>query len=1174
MSFENPAHQIPRQSVVGMEGLWAKMFDPPTYSPSTPELMAPTNPVPEVMALAGFQDTPSIPHTVQRDLLHGEKIPTWDGAVEMDFMLIRDADNPLAAGTFPGPIVRVPRGVIYHAETQGHGPPPHTIHWHGIEPTPMNDGVGHCSMEIGEYIYQWQPNFIGFYFYHCHRNTVQHFEFGLYSALFVETPDAYFASLNADGTLNTAIPIGAGRDGLRRIATNLSLLRGPTDPGDPSSYTAGSGHGFEGPLVFATQEDVLVEFPGFNSNPITAPDPEADNPEMPAHLKFLVDPHAMTVPFDVEVFWNPDDRDSVWSEEAPNARATYPRHGDIPGVNDNFAGNAGGGVGPDDFFAFNDFRPDYFYITGVPVPAHIGETGTLAPGSTIPGFLNGGIVGTQIAVQAQVGQTILLRALNAAYVCVTYTLPVDAIIIAWDGRSLGVPPYGECNHPYLVPAGTPIHASVARRFDALIKSDVEFHGFATIDFVDTRAQVPGDPPSVLVTAQIPFDIGPVPPVGETYSVTGTIEDDMGAPMEGIQVTVSPHSLGGSGMQIVVTDAAGVFTASGLNNGMYQILPHAEGLAFTPMQIDVSINGADITDLNFVAGMAALGYRIRGTITDDQGVEMEGVQVVVVPRSVGASPRQAVLTDNNGRYEFINLMMGDYRITPVLAGYAFTPERLEVTVMDMDLDFQDFAAAVDVNATFAVSGTIADGSFHPVAGVAVTLASGGTAVETVTTLANGVYTANVGNGVYTITPVKAGYTFVPASIDVTVNSATIGLQNFAATAVVVPPEEPGVYGAENAALSGGCLVSTAVAGYTGAGFVDFVGPSGESITWTVTVPTAGSRRLDFRYALSSGNRPLRISVNGAVVNASMAFPATGSFANWQTAGLFATLNAGVNTVTATSIGSSGANVDSLTVGPAAPVVGGVYGAETAVLGGGCVLSTAIGGYTGAGFVDYVAPGGEFAEWTVNATSAGPHRLRFRYSLAAGNRPLRITVNGTVVNASMAFPGAGGWTNWQTADITAALNAGANTVRATSIGSSGPNVNSLTVSPAPVGVTYGAENAALSGAVVSTAVAGYTGTGFADYVNASNDFVEWTVNAAAAGSYELEFRYAYSSGNRRLRLSVNGAVVNDSMAFPATGSFTNWQTVTTIVTLNAGANTVRATAIGSSGPNVDYLKVTAQ
>ena len=42
------------------------------------------------------------------------------------------------------------------------------------------------------------------------------------------------------------------------------------------------------------------------------------------------------------------------------------------------------------------------------------------------------------------------------------------------------------------------------------------------------------------------------------------------------------------------------------------------------------------------------------------------------------------------------------------------------------------------------------------------------------------------------------------------------------------------------------------------------------------------------------------------------------------------------------------------------------------------------------------------------------------------------------------------------------------------------------------TYEAEDAVLSGAVVASNQGGYTGTGFADYLNASNDYVEWTVN----------------------------------------------------------------------------------
>ena len=37
MSVTNPQIRYHRQSVVGMEGMWAKMWDPPTESPATPD---------------------------------------------------------------------------------------------------------------------------------------------------------------------------------------------------------------------------------------------------------------------------------------------------------------------------------------------------------------------------------------------------------------------------------------------------------------------------------------------------------------------------------------------------------------------------------------------------------------------------------------------------------------------------------------------------------------------------------------------------------------------------------------------------------------------------------------------------------------------------------------------------------------------------------------------------------------------------------------------------------------------------------------------------------------------------------------------------------------------------------------------------------------------------------
>jgi hypothetical protein len=442
MAFANPQFRISRRPVVTQVNEWVKMFDPPTASPATPERIDATNPVPEVMLAGGFQNKVSTPHTVRRELLKGLDVNTFDGARIRCFTL-GDPDNPTASGgNFPAATIRVPRGVLFHGQTEGKGPPPHTIHWHGIEPTPINDGVGHCSMEVGTYLYQWQPNFMGQYFYHCHRNTVQHFEFGLYGLLLVETPDAFFASLNSNGTLNS-IPIGAGSDGKRRAAANTAAF---------------------------------PQFPGFNNLALTSGDP-----------------HAFTVPYDVEAIWVLQGLDSVWHSVASDAKDFFPSHGNNPGFDDNF---------PQGFF--HDYNPDYFFVTGVNAPVHV-LPGALAPTTALPGGLiippglNSGVSGSQISVNASVGQTILVRVLDAAYAKVKITFPVNAVIIAWDGRALGVPPYASYNNAYLVPAGTPIEFSTARRFDALLRPTAPINSFATAQLIQQR-----DAKTPLVNIQIPF----------------------------------------------------------------------------------------------------------------------------------------------------------------------------------------------------------------------------------------------------------------------------------------------------------------------------------------------------------------------------------------------------------------------------------------------------------------------------------------------------------------------------------------------------------------------------------------------------------------------------------------------------------------------------------------------
>ena len=127
--------------------------------------------------------------TFRRNLLVGIDLVLSDGG-SIPMWVIEDPDAPSAAQrTFPSATIRIPQGALVNADVNCQGNT-HTIHWHGIEPTPMNDGVGHTSFEVtGHFIYQFQPRFAGTYFYHCHKNTVLHFEMGLYGLLVVDPPN-------------------------------------------------------------------------------------------------------------------------------------------------------------------------------------------------------------------------------------------------------------------------------------------------------------------------------------------------------------------------------------------------------------------------------------------------------------------------------------------------------------------------------------------------------------------------------------------------------------------------------------------------------------------------------------------------------------------------------------------------------------------------------------------------------------------------------------------------------------------------------------------------------------------------------------------------------------------------------------------------------------------------
>ena len=86
------------------------------------------------------------------------------------------------------------------------------------------------------------------------------------------------------------------------------------------------------------------------------------------------------------------------------------------------------------------------------------------------------------------------------------------------------------------------------------------------------------------------------------------------------------------------------------------------------------------------------------------------------------------------------------------------------------------------------------------------------------------------------------------------------------------------------------------------------------------------------------------------------------------------------------------------------------------------------------------------------------------------------------------------------------------------------------------------------------------------------MQWTANAPNEGERTLVFRYANGGSTARpLELRVNGTVVNPRLAFESTSDWRNWQTLSVTVRLRAGENLIRLTAVGSSGPNIDWMRV---
>ena len=180
--------------------------------------------------------------TFVRDVYTGLPVDMPNGTgnpIPVEFWGFKD---PLNAATFPSEAIRLVEGQLFHC-TLNASLDTHTIHWHGLEPTAMNDGVGHTSFEVNSsYTYQLQANSAGTYFYHCHKNTVLHFEMGMYGMLLVDPPNPNGAGAPDQPPYPTGGP-GYIRRGNDIIPYDVEAIW-VTDDVDPRWHSLGHNAGF------------------------------------------------------------------------------------------------------------------------------------------------------------------------------------------------------------------------------------------------------------------------------------------------------------------------------------------------------------------------------------------------------------------------------------------------------------------------------------------------------------------------------------------------------------------------------------------------------------------------------------------------------------------------------------------------------------------------------------------------------------------------------------------------------------------------------------------------------------------------------------------------------------------------------------------------------------------
>jgi len=140
---------------------------------------------------------------------------------------------------------------------------------------------------------------------------------------------------------------------------------------------------------------------------------------------------------------------------------------------------------------------------------------------------------------------------------------------------------------------------------------------------------------------------------------------------------------------VVLNSDGYYKFELLQDGDYTVTPSEAGYEFTPDHRDVTISGGDETGNDFVSSLPT--YDITGEVN---GHIEDGVTL-----NLTGDATDSDVSSGGGLYSFEDLSNGNYTVTPVLAGYKFSPTHRDIVVTGADVPNMNFNA-IELNRIIA------------------------------------------------------------------------------------------------------------------------------------------------------------------------------------------------------------------------------------------------------------------------------------------------------------------------------------------------------------------------------------------------------------------------------------------------------------------------------------------